>query len=109
MLCTLCPIWVTAINFLDLETAMFKGKSPSGNERPAGDNFHPFGRTTTRGSSIEAGCAKLCSPETRIAIIREVRFISISGYTHFKLLIYSANSQLPVPLYLHREELPFQG
>jgi len=40
--CMLCPLLVTAINFLEEETAIFNGKSPKGKERPAGDSCHPL-------------------------------------------------------------------
>src|SRR5688500_7202578 len=43
ILCTLCPLLVTAIHFFDFETAIFNGRSPNGNERPAGDKVQPFG------------------------------------------------------------------
>src|SRR6218665_3011987 len=45
-LCTLCPLLVTVIIFWERLTAIFRGKSPKGNERPAGESLQPFGNKT---------------------------------------------------------------
>ena len=42
--CVLCPLLVTAMYFLELDTAMFKGRSPSGRLVPTGVRLQPLGK-----------------------------------------------------------------
>ena len=46
MLWALTPLFVTATNFFELLTAMFKGKSPKPKDLPAELNFQPLGKET---------------------------------------------------------------
>src|SRR5687768_69825 len=67
ILCILWPLLVTARYFFEAETAMFKGRSPKGNERPAGDRCHPFGSLTlfferlVSSVSVCAGLNRYCT------------------------------------------------
>jgi hypothetical protein len=67
---------VTAISFLDFDTAIFRGKSPSGKERPAGEMDQPLGSNVFLPLP---GCAQLKSGnETKtIAIILLIIFLKI--------------------------------
>ena len=42
----LCPLLVTAINFFEGDTAIFKGRSPRGKLFPTGVKLHPLGNCT---------------------------------------------------------------
>src|SRR5512133_699354 len=46
MLWSLCPLFVTANILPEGETAIFKGRSPTGSIFPTGDSFHPLGNDT---------------------------------------------------------------
>jgi len=51
-------LFVTAINFFEGETAMFKGRSPKGRFSPTGVKLHPLGKCTRFDSSDSFDCAK---------------------------------------------------
>lgn len=53
----LCPLLVTATNFFEEDTAMFKGRSPSGMLLPAGDKLQPLGSKTVE-VFLPGNCAK---------------------------------------------------
>src|SRR4051812_32900433 len=46
MLCTLCPLFVTATYFPVLLTAIFRGRSPRGRLLPTGVRLQPLGSFT---------------------------------------------------------------
>ncbi|MHB1177674.1 MAG: hypothetical protein ACYCZO_05015 [Daejeonella sp.] len=52
MLYLLWPLFVTAINFCDGETWIFKGRSPKGKDRPVGLNDQPLGKSTLEGFEL---------------------------------------------------------
>jgi hypothetical protein len=49
MLCRLCPLLVTAINFFEELTAIFNGRSPNKKPWPAGESAHLLGKVTLSG------------------------------------------------------------
>ena len=66
----LCPLLVMAINFFDLETAIFKGKSPNAKLLPAGLNAQPVGSII-----FFESCACVIIPIQTIAMTKKIRFI----------------------------------
>jgi hypothetical protein len=54
----LCPLLVTANNFLLGDTAIFKGKSPNGKLFPTGLRLQPLGNTILDFEMDLASCAK---------------------------------------------------
>ena len=66
----LCPLLVMAINFFDLETAIFNGKSPNDILVPAGLNAQPVGSII-----FFESCACVIIPIPTIAMTKKIRFI----------------------------------
>src|SRR4029079_16043564 len=64
MLCTLCPLLVTAKYFLVGETAIFNGRSPSGKLLPTGVRLQPFGNFTAVGKFVFS-CDKHCNEDNK--------------------------------------------
>src|SRR6218665_627513 len=91
-LCTLCPLLVTAIIFWERLTAIFTGKSPKGNERPAGKTPQPFGNKTAffSVSVLAAGWAKAPAANKHNAIDKK-GFIALN---FFDLLPINFRNQL---------------
>jgi hypothetical protein len=67
---------VTAIYFLDDETAIFNGRSPNGRDLPAGDNHQPLGNNTLLFSfGSEGGCATIATRKRSMAAKKVIDFL----------------------------------
>ena len=66
----LCPLLVIAINFFDLETAIFKGKSPNAKLLPAGLKDQPVGSIM-----FFVSCACVIIPIQTIVMTKKILFI----------------------------------
>ena len=66
----LCPLLVMAINFFDLDTAIFNGKSPNEILVPAGLNDQPVGNIIF---FVSCACVIITIPT--IAMTKKILFI----------------------------------
>jgi hypothetical protein len=85
---------VTAINFLDVETAIFNGRSPSGKLLPTGVRLQPLGRPTRFASSSGVVCEKRLAAKSK-AGRRSSFFIKNFLAERYEALQYTRKVVLP--------------
>lgn len=80
--CVLWPLLETASILPEFDSWIFRGRSPKGNEVPAGLNFHPFGSSTWLVCSILPGscaCADNAVANTAAKPNNRLRFMVCLG------------------------------